>query len=171
MGGTDPRPHELAGHDGEGTADDVLADPCEDVGLTAAVDEGAAVVADLRELREEVLDPMRRGGGPGREIDGFEEAADLRAFVRYSSENFTPERMSRRSRTVAPAYPLSESAGMWVVTRSSTLSIPASARAPTTIETIDLLTEKSMCRRAGFIGHAYSSAMATPPRVTSQASV
>src|SRR5699024_7762715 len=40
-----------------------------------------------------------------------------------------------------------------------------------TVATRDLLTENSMCWRAGFIGQAYSSATAIPLRVTSQASV
>src|SRR5699024_8391905 len=40
-----------------------------------------------------------------------------------------------------------------------------------TVATMDLLTENSMCWRAGFIGQAYSSATAITLRVTSKASV
>ena len=82
-----------------------------------------------------------------------------------------PDRMSRRSRMVAPAYPLSASAGTRVVTRSSGERRPASVSAPMTAETMDLLIENSMCWRAGFIGQAYSSSSAMPSRETIHASV
>jgi hypothetical protein len=81
VGGADLRPDVFAGDDGERLAGDRLGDPSEDVGLAAAVDEGRSVFAFAGQPGEEVLDPIRRGGRPGREIDRFEQGPDLRAVL------------------------------------------------------------------------------------------